>query len=396
MLAAMRRFLALLVLALLVLAAPAGARVKQGPAGARFYAPPAKLVRGAHGTLVWARRASVPASLKYTSGNELLLYRSRSVSGKSVVVSGTLSLPRGKAPGGGWPVITYDHGTTGIADQCAPSRVTSSGITSAYSSYVYPLLQMWLRHGWAVVRTDYEGLGTPGVHPYLIGRSEARSTLDIVRAARRYSSKLSRRIVISGHSQGGHAALFATDVAPSWTPELKVRGTVAFAPASHLATQGKIIPTLGSSAAGLSGLVSLIIRGVDSTYPSLHEQRILSARGASLYPQTLTRCLPQLGQKDSFGGVAPKDIFRSGADFGPTINALSKNDPEHLNFGTQVLVEQGLADSTVFPQFTDDLVAQYRERGIGTIYHTYKGVTHGGVVVAAAPDATRYIARRFR
>ena len=59
-----------------------------------------------------------------------------------------------------------------------------------YINYAYPLLQRWLKAGYAVVRTDYEGLGTPGAHPYLIGASEGRAMLDMVRAAR----KLDRRL----------------------------------------------------------------------------------------------------------------------------------------------------------------------------------------------------------
>jgi hypothetical protein len=42
-----------------------------------------------------------------------------------------------------------------------------------------------------VVQTDYEGLGTPGTHPYLNGPSEGRRVLDMVRAARRLDGSLS-------------------------------------------------------------------------------------------------------------------------------------------------------------------------------------------------------------
>src|SRR5947208_1260634 len=83
--------------------------------------------------------------------------------------------------------------------------------------------------GYAVVRTDYQGLGTPGIHQYLVGTAEGRSTLDIVRAARKLDSRVSGRTAIAGHSQGGHAALWGAALAPKWTPELNLRGTVAFA-----------------------------------------------------------------------------------------------------------------------------------------------------------------------
>ena len=83
-------------------------------------------------------------------------------------------------------------------------------------------LDAWLKAGFAVVRTDYQGLGTPGTHEYLVGQDEGHSVLDIVRAARQVDSTLGKRVIIGGHSQGGHAALWAAALAPKWTPELDV------------------------------------------------------------------------------------------------------------------------------------------------------------------------------
>ena len=71
------------------------------------------------------------------------------------------------------------------------------------------MLGRWLKAGYAIVRTDYEGLGTPGDHPYLIGRSEGHSVLDAARAARKLDSGIGKRVVIAGHSQGGQSALWA-------------------------------------------------------------------------------------------------------------------------------------------------------------------------------------------
>src|SRR3954452_3215970 len=200
-------------------AAPAAAKVPSGPAGTAFYAP-TKAVPSKHGTAIYQRKLSGPAVLKSAKSNTLLLYSSTSTSGQAVPVSGDVAIPKGKAPKGGWPVITWAHGTTGIADICAPS------IAGTQANYDSPLLNKWLKAGYAVVRTDYEGLGTPGPHPYLVGTSEGRSVLDMVRAARKLNPGIGTKLLIAGHSQGGQAALFAASLAPKWTPELKLTGTV--------------------------------------------------------------------------------------------------------------------------------------------------------------------------
>ena len=281
--------LALLLSLLLLAALPAAAdaaKVPKGPSGTAFYKPPSSLGKG-HGGLIRARKLTGTAALKGGASNRLVLYRSQGVDGKTVAVSGTVSVPKGKAPKGGWPVITWGHGTTGIADVCAPSRDSASNPAHGSIDYAYPLLQRWLKAGYAVVRTDYEGLGTPGDHPYLIGRSEGYSMLDMVRAARKLDKHLGKKVIISGHSQGGQAALFAASLAPKWTPELKVRGTVAFAPVSHLAEQ---LPLLGAftEPGGLSGLAAMILRGIDVAAPQLGVSNSLGDRAAALYPQTLS------------------------------------------------------------------------------------------------------------
>ena len=382
-----------LVLAAALLAAPAVAKVRPGPKGAAFYTPPKQLT-GKHGALVWAREHTGRDALKGASRNELLLYRSTDVDGQKIAVSGSLALPKGKVPKGGWPLITYAHGTTGAADSCAPSRGYDA---SDLTSYAYPLLRSWLKAGYAVVRTDYEGLGTPGVHHFLLGLSEGRSVLDAARAAREFAPrKLSKRLIISGHSQGGHAALFAASLAPTWTPELRVRGTVAFAPPSHLATQSQATLGIGVPGGGLGAIAGLVLRGVDLADPSLGVAGLLTPQAAALYPQTGTVCYDGLSDNTSFGGLPLNQILRSDADLNPLLAAVGRSDPEQLAIKTPIRIEQGDADATVFKAFTDQLVAAYEQSGVKVSYAIYPGVNHGGVVDAGAKDATGYIKQRLK
>lgn len=361
----------------------AGVTGKVGPSGLKFYSPK-RLPKGPHGTLIWERPVKGGVALKGTK-TYLVMYKQVGISGKLVPVSGTVSIPNGKAPKGGWPVISFAHGTTGIADICAPSRQSSDPTA--------PIFAPWIKAGYAVVLTDYEGLGGPGPHPYLIGRSEGYGVLDIVRAARELSPALSNKLIIAGHSQGGHAALWAASLAAKYTPDLKLRGVIAYAPASHIAQQASFLKLVSTTS--LTGLAATILRGIDIAYPSLHIGSLLTPAAAKLYPQTLTRCLGTLDQPNSFGGLPLNQLVQQSANTQPAINDLQKNDPGTLKIGAPVLIEQGLADQTVSPTFTQELAMSLAGVGDAVTLHTYAGADHGGVLAAAAADATSFLKKRF-
>jgi pimeloyl-ACP methyl ester carboxylesterase len=220
--------------------------------------------------------------------------------------------------------------------------------------------------------------------------------LDAVRAARKLDPRLGRRVVLAGHSQGGHAALWAASLAPKWTPELKIRGTLALAPASHLGEQAALLRSF-TSPSGVSGLASIALRGIDVARPGLHVASGLSERAAALYPRTLKDCLSVLSSPQSFGALAPADLIRSDVDISSVVAALNRQDPETLKVRTPLRIQQGTADTTVFQAFTDPLVADYRKRGMKVVYKTYEGVNHGGIVTTAASarDATKYLRSRL-
>ena len=361
-----------------------------GPKGLAFYAPKGKLPKGSHGTLIWERRFSGGPALAGAK-NYRVLYKQVGIHGTAVVVSGMVSIPNGQAPKAGWPVITWAHGTTGIADQCAPSRMA---VYSSDGPDAMPLLTSWVKSGYAVLRTDYEGLGTPGPHPYLIGVSEGRGVLDIVRAARHLDPQLSDRVIISGHSQGGHAALWAASLAKSYTPEISLRGVIAFAPASHIATEAGFLKSV--SATSLTGLAATIFRGLDIGYPSLHIASLLTPAAAALYPQTLTKCLNQLDAANSFGGLPLNQLVQQTANLAPAIADLQNNDPGKLKIGAPVVLAQGLADTTVLPAFTQQLSVSLAGVGDKVTLDTYKKATHATVLAAAKNAAATFLKRRLR
>jgi pimeloyl-ACP methyl ester carboxylesterase len=354
--------------------------VPQGPAGDAFYQPPAKLPDEDHGALIWYRPFTNVAALP-GGVNTLLLYTQVGIHGAQVATSGYMVIPDGKAPEGGWPVITWAHGTTGIADQCAPTRDNIPDDSA--------LLEEWIGMGYAVVLTDYEGLGTPGDHPYLIGDSEGRAVLDIIRAARTYEPKLSNRVIISGGSQGGQAALYAAALAPSYTPELEIFGTIAFAPVNHLETELPLLKSLTIDS--LTGTVALILRGLSIANSSLDTTSLMTPAAAALYPDTLTLCLAALNSNSSFGGLAADQLIASGVNVDNVAIQLKENDATYLQIQKPVLVLQGLSDTTVFPETTEALVTTMKANGVDITLEEFPGASHTGVITAGASNATTFL-----
>ena len=394
------RFRALIVAAILALAAAvlvasaesADAAGRKGPAGGAFYKGPKKAPKG-HGKLIWQRNATKLTPIAGARLNKTILYTSRSPAGDRIVVSGSVSVPKGKAPKGGWPVISWAHGTTGAADACAPTRIRPNSVMAPYVAYVHPQMEDWVRAGYAVVATDYQGLGTPGPHPYLVGEAEGRSVVDIVSAARQLVPSLGKRFLIAGHSQGGQSSLFAASLADEWAPKLKLRGTVAYAPASHLSEQAKFLPSL-TTPSGLSALVTLIFKGASTASDDLKPGKFLTAEAKALYPQTEQLCLAQLAESDSLGGLAPADLLRGSADLDPLYSVLDDMNPA-VEIGPPVLLAQGGADTTVFPTFTDMLNGELDKLGDEVTYKTYPGVNHGAIVAAAEDDALSFFEKRL-
>ena len=369
------------LLAFAAIATPAQAAV---PAG--FYSPPSALP--AKPGLMIKSMAVHGGNLPTGGTSNVIMYSSKAPDGSIVPVTGIVTIPKGKAPKGGFPVVSWAHGTTGIADSCAPSMKAGNAPDGTYVKNFRTETSEWVKEGFAVVQTDYQGLGTPGMHPYLIGVSEGRSVIDIVRAAHGLSRRVGRTWVAAGHSQGGHAVLWAAAIGPSYAPELKLKGAAPLAPASHIGEQAAAINKVAGNPFG--GLPALIVAaalqsaGIDYT-------TVLSDKAIALYPQIEQVCLDKLSDPSSWGGLPLNEIFKEGYDTTPVVDEISKNDPEDLTIKVPLFIAQGLADTTVFPSFTEDTVKSLRSRGTKITYKTYKGINHTSIPNASRKDTDRFI-----
>jgi pimeloyl-ACP methyl ester carboxylesterase len=195
-----------------------------------------------------------------------MMYLSESIQGEPIAVTGTALVPSTAAPEDGRPILSVAHGTTGIADECAPSHNPNWDLAEQ-TPYV--------NEGYLVAFTDYEGLGTPGRHPYIVGESEGRGVLDAAKAARQLpAADAGDRLAIWGHSQGGHAAMWAAQLAADWAPELDLIGTIAAGTPADLTAVGEAI-TEGPE----KGSVFMTIAGYAAAYTDLDLSWALTPAG---------------------------------------------------------------------------------------------------------------------
>lgn len=375
-------------------AAVIAAAIAIGPAGTAFYTPPTPLPSAAHGDVIWARPLTTSAALPSAASNTLVLYRTTGADGKDRAVSGTVAIPKGSPPAGGWPVISWAHGTTGDAPACTPSLDTAAGPVHDYLGPIETTLDKIVAQGYAVVQTDYEGQGTPGVHPYLVGVAEARDTIDMVRAARQLEPRLGTRWVVMGHSQGGHAVLFTTVAASAWAPELQLLGGVAEAPGAFVS------PFIASLSKGTKPTPSfafgaLFMEAAAAADPAVKLDTILAPAALALVPQLLDRCSGALYGADSWGGLVPSSAFRTDANLAPLLRFAAQNDAAGLRPGVPLFIAQGSTDTTIPQTSTDALDKLLCANGATVRYDVYTGLSHRPIVPAALNDAMEWVGARF-
>lgn len=329
----------------------------------------------------------------YTSTNlgsvaaesSILTYKMLGQSGQEVQATSLVFTPNTPPPAGGWPIVVWAHGTTGVADTCAPSKAALADSTK-------DLISKLLAAGYVVVAPDYEGLGTPGIHPFLNVKSEAFSITDAVVATRNYLSQrnllTSKKWLTVGHSQGGHAALSAAQYASR--AQLDYKGTVAVAPASNLgfilvageqsvanATLDKKIPMY----AQLDTYTALVTAGIRNTQSAFNYSQVFTSQISSIAAQAETICSGPLGQ--AFGaGMTKYATDHNGTLDGYTRTqtnfmavALVKNfldkdsQPLQAKVTTPIIIYQGVGDTTVPKVATDILISNATV--VGTKINSY-------------------------
>ncbi len=345
--------------------------------------------RGRRGKLLTVRPLTGAAALPSAGRNWLVTYVSEDATGKPIAVSGTVSLPKTAPPAGGWPVISWAHGTTGTADVCAPSADTPTGPVHDYLSLMDRTRDAWVARGFAVVQTDYEGLGTPGEHPYMNGRSGANTVLDMVRAARNVDHRVGRGWFAIGHSQGGHAALFAA-AAQDTRRDVKLLGAVAIAPGGMgLSQTAPYIQAGGPGAQAALAFLPTLLIGASAAEPAVVPDALLTAEAKPLLTAARQGCLAQI--REVAATIPVNTVFAPGADLGPLTRYLRTQEPTGIAVRVPTLVAQGTDDTLVTKQSTDYLVGTMCAKAKKVSYRVYPGADHRAAVAASFDDALTFV-----
>jgi acetyl esterase/lipase len=317
-----------------------------------------------------------------------IIYRSTGFNNEPVAVSGTIFFSAGPAPKEGRNIIAWAHYTTGVAERCAPTLLPDLAGNVAG-------LDDMLARGYVVVATDYEGLGLPGVHPYLVGTSEARAVLDSVRAVRELSSiHATDRFAVWGHSQGGHAALFTGALAAEYAPELKLVGVAAAAPATYLvdlfkADEGSIV---GNS------LTAMALLSWSRVY-RLPLDGVLATRADKQFELVASSCIQSIAELLKLGQLA-KPLQRIFLKADPSTlpewrAVMERNTPGKLPAGLPVFISQGTSDTTVKPAITLRYVKLLCSAGSPVELKQVKGALHGWIAERTARAAVAWMTDRF-
>lgn len=307
-----------------------------------------------------------------------VMYHSRDAQDRDRATTGIVTHPTGEAPEGGWPVVSWAHGTSGLAAPCAPSRqggpAPGFGIEGVH------------------VATDYIGLGPVGeLHPYLSKPSEGHSVIDAVRAARLLpDAHASDRWLAIGHSQGGHAAMSAHELSGDYAPELDLLGTVALAPGAVFEeVYGGIDPIVTSIVTAL-GLV-----GATDEHPEIDPADYFTPDAAAAAETIRTGCLDEI--TEAFLGVGFESLFADDPrTTEPAASLILANDVGHVAVeDVPLFLVSGTVDDRVVIDRVRDLFDRLCGAGQATELLVVEGADHGSIIPETSEQATAWMEARL-
>ncbi|GAA1909074.1 alpha/beta hydrolase family protein [Nocardioides marmoribigeumensis] len=327
-----------------------------------------------------------------------LTYVTRDSHGHRALSTGTVFVPFGTPPRGGWPVVSWAHGISGLGDDCAPSRV---GPVLKQRDWSY--LRTWMRQGYAVVATDYVGLGTPGLMPYLDVRAQAHNVVDMVKAGRAFTAekrprlRLARTWVTIGQSQGGGAAIGTARYATRYGGRtLSYRGAVGTGTPAYIEDYVELLgPEVPPLTGDLTAYLTYIVASLRDVHPELGIDGVLTPEGRKYVRLAETVCDEQF--------AAMMEGVRMGSFFTTPLAALPgfretvvdyMGMPES-GFDKPFFMGHGALDVDVPYAQTARYAKVLEANGEPVVFTTYP-TDHSGTMQASLADTLPFVRRAFR
>jgi acetyl esterase/lipase len=346
------------------------------PASASELVPPEVLSAAMPGAVlgVWPIDVARPGMKAFR-----VLYRSTDFTDVPVAITGAVLVP--DAPDGASPrdVVAWGHPTTGVVPKCAPTQLP----------YLVELIQgadEMVKRGYVVVATDYVGLGTQGTHPYLVGTSASRALLDSVRAARQLEgTNAGNRFALWGHSEGGHAVLFAGSQASQYAPELELVGVAASAPPTNLVELFSVEPSTDFG----RQMRAMMVYSWAHVF-NLRLDDMVETRAVADVEAAANACVSL-----SPPSIDPAFMKVKLVDFPPARTIMEGNSPRALPAGIPVLLAHGADDLLVPPDFSRAYMAKLCSEGALVKFNLLPGVDHVWIGNKSAPAAVDWMSARF-
>ncbi|WP_328354021.1 lipase [Mycobacterium sp. NBC_00419] len=315
-----------------------------------------------------------------TSTAARITYTSESaVDGSSQLVSGTVFVPRGTPPQGGWPIVAFGHGSTGVQKDCAPSR---SPTLLGTSEVVVPLVKA----GYVVTVSDFQGLGLDGTyHPYLDAGTGGRNLIDSVRAARRLVPDTSNRWVAFGGSQGGQAAWAANELATTYSPDLALLGSVSLVPAADL-TGLADAAAAGTLTADQGPLLQWVLYALAQEDPQLNLDDYRRGVVADNWA-VLSSCAPEKSSQraEVAQRITADDLRPSTPEATDALRAhLARMSVPQQRSTAPMLVIYGGRDTLISPAWTKQALDKACTMGSTVEYYLQPDKGHGDIDAAVA------------
>jgi hypothetical protein len=339
----------------------------------KFYDTPDPLPAGKPGDLI--RSAGFNAyDLPLGISAVRFVYHSRSAGGDDMAASGVVLFPDKKPPAGGWPVIAWAHDETGVARQCAPSL--ASNLQHG------PFLAMYVNVGYAVVATDYTGLGTKFRHAFADAPSNAWDVIHSVAAARRAVPDLGPRWIAMGTGEGGRAAVAVAELERGMH-DPNYLGSVAI---SRLVDLEDMLALPNNFPYDLPILLAF---GIKTVYPQFEANEILRNSALPLY-ESIRQACSETAAEPLQSAAALKADWQSN----PFVQKYFERNRLGLQPADASLLVVGSADDKSIGQ-TKKVVARLCQQGSRVQFQKYPEADPGRVIGDSVRDQMAWIQARF-